>query len=173
MKNQYMVNKIVYKKSTLLLEQLVWLLENVSDDAYITKCVVLDNATIGEHIRHIIEMYLCVIANYDKGIICYENRERNREIQTIKSTAKQKIESIIKVIDKENKEMFIETTDHESNEAYTIATNYEREIMYNMEHTIHHMAMIKIGMKECSNIILENTFGVADATLKYRKECAQ
>jgi hypothetical protein len=78
------------------------------------------------------------------------------------------------VLNKPNKELVLEACyDDISNERITLATNYYREIAYNLEHTIHHMALIRTGIREVSNIRVPEDFGVAVSTLKYRKQCAQ
>ena len=70
--------------------------------------------------------------------------------------------------------MILEATYNEdSNELMQFHTNYHREIAYNLEHTIHHMALIKVGICELSDIRVPEGFGVATSTMKYRKECAQ
>jgi hypothetical protein len=44
----------------------------------------------------------------------------------------------------------------------------ERELVYNIEHAIHHMALIKIGLRaEFSSVIIPDSFGVASSTLRY------
>ena len=61
----------------------------------------------------------------------------------------------------------------DSNELTRFHTNYYREVAYNLEHTIHHMALIKVGICEFTDILVPEGFGVAASTIKYRKECAQ
>jgi len=58
-------------------------------------------------------------------------------------------------------------------EIASIPSNYYRELAYNLEHTIHHMALIRVGVNEVSSIELPVEFGVAYSTVKYRKQCAQ
>ena len=73
----------------------------------------------------------------------------------------------------ENKSLVLEAGfDENSYELNNIPTNYFREIAYNLEHTIHHMALIKIGISEVSDLELADGYGVASSTIKYRKEVA-
>jgi hypothetical protein len=54
-----------------------------------------------------------------------------------------------------------------------VSTNYYREVIYNLEHTIHHMALIRVGINELGNIDLPKDFGVAPSTIKYKQLCVQ
>ena len=65
------------------------------------------------------------------------------------------------------------TYDEHSDKFINIATNYHREIAYNLEHTIHHMALIRVGLTEVAKIELPENFGVASSTVKFRNQCAQ
>jgi hypothetical protein len=57
----------------------------------------------------------------------------------------------------------------------TVETSAGRELVYNIEHAIHHIAMIKIAVINLlPHIKLPDNFGVAYSTIFYReKECAQ
>jgi len=57
----------------------------------------------------------------------------------------------------------------DSEECVTIDTNYLRELTYNIEHTVHHMAIMKIGIREVADYInLPADFGVAVSTMRYK-----
>lgn len=60
---------------------------------------------------------------------------------------------------------------NEGDHTTTIATTFERELVYCLEHTIHHQALIKVGLKELNlEGFLDGHFGVAPATLRFREE---
>ena len=55
-----------------------------------------------------------------------------------------------------------------------ITTTIERELLYNIEHTIHHLAIIKIGLKIVApEISVSDHFGVAASTLEFRRHNQQ
>jgi hypothetical protein len=75
---------------------------------------------------------------------------------------------------KENKSLFLLTYyDELLVRPEKISTNYFREIAYNLEHTIHHMALIRIGLREIGDIPVDESYGVASSTTKYRQKCVQ
>jgi hypothetical protein len=77
-------------------------------------------------------------------------------------------------LDRPDKEMILEASYSDvETEPLRIPTNYYREVAYNLEHTIHHMALIRVGIREVSSVELPADFGVASSTIKYRKQCAQ
>jgi len=154
--------------------QLAELLNQLENPVYSKPCLALSDATIGQHIRHIIELFQCLETGYNSSIVNYENRKRDYYIETDIRKAERLIREIIQNLDKPNKELLLESEDYfNGEELISIPTNYYRELIYNLEHAIHHMAMIKIGVKEISQISLPEEFGIAFSTLKYRKQCAQ
>jgi hypothetical protein len=65
--------------------------------------------------------------------------------------------------------------DDESNSesGQVITTNLHRELAYNIEHAIHHMAIMKIGINEVAPYVrLEENFGVAPSTVRYKNQLA-
>ncbi len=154
--------------------QISELLEQLSCEQYSKPGKILFGATIGQHVRHIIELFICLQNGYDTGLVNYEKRKRDYAIETDKDFAASLLQSIYLTLDKANKDLVLETTgDGHSAENIAIQTNYYREIAYNLEHTVHHMALIRVGITEVSNIEVPNSFGVASSTIKYRQACAQ
>ncbi|HOX82724.1 MAG TPA: hypothetical protein PLS08_06825, partial [Chryseolinea sp.] len=58
------------------------------------------------------------------------------------------------------------------NEDYiTINTTSTRELVYNIEHAVHHMAIIKIGIREVAHYVtLPPDFGIAASTLRHKEK---
>jgi hypothetical protein len=149
-------------------------LNELSQREYVEPCKTLFSNTIGQHVRHIIELFQCLENGYEAGVVNYEKRKRDTEIESNKQTATELLQKIHEGLSKPNKELILEAAyDEHSTEAIEISTNYFREIAYNLEHTIHHMALIRVGITEVSAIQLPDDFGVATSTVKYRNQCAQ
>lgn len=153
------------------LNELVDLLRQLSNKEYSNACADLSNASIGEHTRHIIEMLQCLENQYDSGVVNYDQRERNVLIQTDENCAIQHILTIQNNLEKENKNLELQQIIDGS--AIRIQSNYYRELLYNLEHCIHHQALIKVAVLKCENIVVSADFGVARSTIEYRNRCAQ
>ena len=156
-------------KNTLIeLKDVLHLLNN---ETFTKPIPSLSNATIGEHTRHIIELYQAVLTAHDTGTLNYDARPRNKTIQENKIIAITTIDEIVNTIEKEDKKLIMEHS--VSNVITRIETNYFREILYNLEHCIHHQALIKVGLLSFKDVLFAETFGVAPSTLEFRKACAQ
>jgi len=153
------------------LDELTVLLNQLSDTEYSKSCKALSNATIGEHTRHILEMFQCLQSDYDSGVLNYDKRQRNNRIQTETEFAKQCIIDIKAGLQSENKIMFLEQ--YIDGLTTRIQSNYYRELLYNLEHCVHHQALIKVALLEFENISVDENFGVAQSTIEYRKQCVQ
>ena len=154
--------------------QLSETLNQLTNEEYCRPSKILVNATIGQHVRHIIELFQCLELGYETGTVNYEKRKRDYRIETDKELASSLLKSIYEGIERPNKEITLEAEDYcDSVTTVSIPSNYFREIAYNLEHTIHHMALIRVGVNEVSSVKLPEEFGVAYSTMKYRKACAQ
>jgi len=154
--------------------QLSGSIETLSLDDYAKPCCNLSDSTIGQHVRHIIEMFLCLENGYESGIVNYENRKRDQLIEKDKHIALQILSEIHAGLGKPDKALVLEGVyNDDSTNIMQFPTNYYREIVYNLEHTIHHMALIRVGLKELTQIELPENYGVASATVKHKKSCAQ
>lgn len=153
------------------LDELIGLLNQLSQEEYSKSCFELSGSSIGEHTRHIIEMFQCLNRNYDSGIVNYDKRERNTLIETNKGFAVQMILDIKNSISKENRNL--ELQQMIDGNAVSIQSNYYRELLYNLEHCIHHQALIKVAILKYENVAVDANFGVARSTIEYRKQCVQ
>jgi hypothetical protein len=146
----------------------------LTQEQYVKPCKTLFNASIGQHVRHIIELFQSLLSGYEEGIVNYEHRKRDVNIETNKEVALQLLKNIYENVDKPNKGLTLTTCyDEHSSDTMNVITNYHREVIYNLEHAIHHMALIRIGVNEVSDIKLSENFGVAASTIKHQKACAQ
>lgn len=153
------------------LDELTNLLSQLSDTDYSKSYESLSGATIGEHTRHILEMFQCLEKSYDSGVLNYDDRERNIQIQTETKFARQCIENIKVGLKIENKLIYLELVMNDL--GMRIQSNYYRELLYNLEHCVHHQALIKVAVLQCENVLVDENFGVARSTIEYRKQCAQ
>jgi len=154
--------------------QLSETLNQLTDEEYMQPSRILLSATIGQHVRHIIELFQCLEKGYDEGIVNYEKRKRDYQIETNKELAATLLKAVYQNVERPNKEIVLEAEDYcDTMEVASIPSNYYRELAYNLEHTIHHMALIRVGVNEVSSIELPDEFGVAYSTIKYRKQCVQ
>ena len=146
----------------------------LTDEQYVHQCQTLTGATIGKHVRHVIELFQSLQNGYEDGIVNYDSRKRDIRIENEKQLALSLLNEIRAGLNKKDKDLSLETSyDEDSGEVVFIKTNYNREIVYNLEHAIHHMALIRIGINEVSSVELPENFGVAPSTIRYRQECAQ
>ncbi|MBF6640412.1 DinB family protein [Flavobacterium sp. J49] len=153
------------------LNELSGLVLQLSDDEYCCPCHDLSNATIGEHTRHIIEMFQCLENQYESGVVNYDHRKRDYLIQTNTAFAKECIDTILNQVDRPNKNLQLQQI--VDGEELLIDSNYHRELLYNLEHCIHHQALIKVAIIQSDTVDIDENFGVARSTIEYRKQCAQ
>jgi hypothetical protein len=143
-------------------------LETLTPDQYRMKIEHLSGASIGAHTRHIIELLQCARNGYETGKIDYINRERNQLMESDKDFAVVSISHLLDSVILPDKQLGLATVqDSECAENALVQTTYFREIVYNTEHTIHHLALIKVALVEMKQDIVDRDFGMAYSTINY------
>ncbi len=157
-----------------LLSQLQQALTNLTDHQYTAPVNLLSGSNIGSHVRHLIEFYLELLKGYDSGYVNYDNRKRDHSIESHRRVALQKLEEIGSSIIRPDKELVLSANFTAGEDGpLVVKTNYFRELIYNLEHTVHHMALLRVGIGVVSSLDLPPAFGVAMSTLKFRQTCVQ
>lgn len=153
-----------------LLDKVISLLDKISDEDYSRPLAVLNSSTLGKHFRHIADFYLCLIDGYDSGKMNYASRERNEITEQYPLKAIEVFGSIKEKLNflNENERIEVipdfhaETTD----ELPSVSSTIGRELMYGYDHTIHHLAMIKIGIiQELPSVEEDRKIGIAPSTI--------
>ncbi len=156
------------------IQQLTAVLEKLTADQYSAASANLSGSSIGQHTRHIIELYQCLLQGYDQQSVCYDNRKRDVRLETDLSFAKQSLLHVASSIVKDDIQLQLAGVyDAEAQEPLQLSTNYYRELLYNYEHTIHHLALIRVGLKEAGVTFIAEDFGIASSTIRHREQCAQ
>ena len=154
----------------LVLDQLDAVLSQMSTEHYALHISSL-NASVSQHIRHIIEFYVCLFDGLKTGVVNYDNRERDPRIENDKLFTQELIKDLKERIRNqvENNDLILELKYGDGSENnISLSTNFYRELAYNIEHTIHHLAIIKQSIIEHFNYIeLPDHFGIASSTVRY------
>lgn len=147
-------------------------LENLSSADYTMQIELMSNATIGQHTRHFIEFFQCMLSQVNDEAINYCQRKRDLNIEQNPEIAIQAIDDVISKLDDLDLEQPIHLcTSKEGTDS--LVSSVAREIHYNIEHCIHHLALIKIGLKIIKpDLEIPANFGVAPSTIQYRKALA-
>jgi hypothetical protein len=154
------------------LYQLKSFLKQVSQEEYTNPLPIFSDSTIGMHVRHIIEFYQCVVKGYLNGEMDYDARERSLLQESNIEYACLSIDNLL--IDytmmQEDKSIILLTEQNMNENKYAIHTSISRELSYVIEHTIHHLAIIKMGcMTVYQHLQFDKDFGFAYSTIKYRQ----
>ena len=144
------------------------LLRKVSAKMYTQSIPSLDGSTIGGHTRHIIEFLEILLNSYHTNQINYDERQRNPELEQNPEKAIEIISEILFSINLPNKNLTMHQT--VGTISLEIPTNFFRELLYNIEHCIHHQALIKVAFNEIKmSHLLNKNFGIAPSTIQYRE----
>jgi uncharacterized damage-inducible protein DinB len=156
-----------------ILDQLANLVSDIREEDFTRPSDALSRSTIGQHLRHTLEFFICFEQGFQTGIINYDKRAHDKLIETDKFIALSTIGRISDFVKglQQDKLLKLEVGyDLDKEEFITIDTTATRELVYNIEHAVHHMAIMKIGVREIATYVsLPKQFGIAASTVRYKE----
>ncbi len=168
----------VIDSSIEIFDQLNDFIESIDNDVYQDNSSTLFESSIGQHLRHILDIYHALIRNMADDIVDYDIRLRGSSVEVNRSDALQTLSDI--------RAWLVALCPHEINHCVKIRTeiaiseqhssvletSFGRELFFASNPTINHLALMVTIAKVLGCLIGAN-YGVAPATATYNREQAQ
>ena len=166
------------KQGTILLTaQVAGLLERLDKTAYTQPLRLFNGSSIGQHVRHIIECYTCLLDGVRPAHVDYGSRKRNAALSDCPNAALAALDYIAVTVKRLDEHQWLNVASEfpegpvarEDRPVYI--SSMGRELQFAFDHAIHHLAIIRMGL-ECHfpEIPVDADLGLAPSTLKYRKQ---
>jgi hypothetical protein len=154
------------------LDQLKVCIQQMDENSYTSEIELLSGNAIGKHARHIIELFQCLLDQSESNTtVNYDERVHSRIIETsvvLSLNAINDIKVKIAAVTSDKPLQLVSSSDVDGG-VFVSDTSLSRELQYNVEHAIHHMAIIQIAIRQCFKMIaLPNNFGVAYSTIQFQ-----
>lgn len=159
-----------------IITQICFLLDQLPQPAYTLSLEVLHGSSIGQHFRHILDFYQCLLRDIPTGTINYAHRDRNPLMESLPEAAGEMFKRLgdsIQILDEDHPLLVLgdfsaqDSDDHRQ----ALHSSIGRELMYAHDHAVHHLALIRIGIKEAApGIGFDPHLGYAPATVQHRAE---
>lgn len=168
----------VIQASQALLRDLKQVLTDLPASHYAGAQDVMSGASVGQHVRHLLEFYQCLLDQCSRQEVNYSLRVRDMELEQSAVMATRTCDALIgrlkQIQGDQPLTLHMDDLDITA-ETVAVPSSLARELIYCVEHAIHHMAIIKIGiMQQDPRFQLPEGFGVAPSTIRYRaSQCAQ
>lgn len=148
------------------------LCEQLDPKKYSKSLEILSGSSLGQHIRHIVELYQAIPKSEFSDNINYDQRGRNLEIETNPLVAALEIQHILEFLESITQDKpltLVGDYGMDMDATIYIKSSLFRELAYNLDHAIHHQALIKIGLNQLDLAsLISSNFGIAPSTIRFR-----
>jgi len=99
----------IQESAQVVLSQLAKCLAQLGDSAYQDPIILLSGASIGKHVRHILDMFVCLDRATSDGLVSYERRTRNITWENERQSALEQIFLLQSQLLPNNRSLTLET----------------------------------------------------------------
>lgn len=130
-------------------------------------------SSIGGHMRHCLDHFLCFFRGLEDGEINYDARERNITLETDPTAFFSVLDEVCAALRKLDagdlsRLVPLRQLPAPARPPITVNTTIDRELLFLMSHCIHHLALVSMLAKQLGSPIPANV-GIAYSTAEYRK----
>lgn len=157
-----------------LLDQGLEVVRGLPEGAYAESECTVCGASIGAHLRHILDHYASLLAGVEAGVVDYDERSRDREVELDVTAALGRAEAVrrglLALADAPPRTLGIQLRGGGEAEVDlgTSPTSTSRELHAVLLHTVHHYAIIAAELRG-RGLSCPPELGVAPATLGWRR----
>ena len=156
-----------------LIDQIVDTISFIKEEDYNRPLEIYNGSTLGKHFRHIHDFFYCLVHQCNHKDVDYCERRRDSRIENERLYSIRQFNQISGSLGDLQEEKSISVhADFEVAPGIrpVVQTTIGREIMYGYDHAIHHLAIVKIGLKFLyPDAQVNEELGVAASTLRYQK----
>ncbi|MBL9203120.1 MAG: DinB family protein [Opitutaceae bacterium] len=153
-----------------VIRQAIALLPRLGDERFAARHPLCFNASIGGHVRHILEHYQRFLTGLGDGEVDYEKRARDPLVEASAGYALGQLEAaadrlagLAPALGNRSLHVCAETAP-----GIATATTVLRELEFLLSHTIHHYALVAV-MARLQGCEPDPAFGVAPSTLRFQQ----
>ncbi len=158
-----------------VLETSVELLADIQAEQFIHVQRPYFEASLGKHLRHILDHYLCFRRDLETGLIDYDQRQRDCQLETDKDYALTIIKQLHSFLDSLKSRVdvnqplkVIMCNDVTTPDGEITQSSLGRELQFLQGHSVHHYALMAVIMKFSGQPVSQD-FGVAPSTIIHEK----
>ena len=155
--------------NTETLEQVLSLINAAQGAAYNDVAEGM-TSSLGCHVRHVLDHYTALQVGVKSGLVDYDKRSRDSEVETNAELAIEKVNELIAWLSKniatDVKLKMKSEISATCLETITMDSSLQRELIYLLNHTVHHMAQVSLALR-IMGITINDQIGIAPATLTH------
>ena len=156
------------------IDQGLALIESLTPETYQYRAKPIVASTIGEHFRHILDMYFALIEGLPEQQVDFNRRRRGASVESDLCVAREELQSIrawllgLAENDDAPINMISEVTLGDTS-TVQIRSSLARELIFTSSHAVHHYALIGVIAK-MQDVTVDNSLGLAAATATYQRQ---
>lgn len=155
-----------------VLTQVDTILVQLSDEELMRGHSILFGSSVGQHIRHILEFYQCLLSAVGTGSFSYDRRQRDLQIETEVAAARASVAWSTRHLEQlgADRELRMDSDLPGVPLGTGAVTTLKRELLYLADHGVHHLAMVRIALEQAlPHVRIQGQLGVAVSTQNHRQ----